>query len=57
MGTSFLLLFSMVDSSVKLSNDKSTLLDKSWHGAVVKHFSNPGKAFQNMKKLKDVIDL
>ena len=43
IGISFLLLMSYIDSSIALTNDKSTLSDKSWIGSITRYFNNSGK--------------
>jgi capsular polysaccharide biosynthesis protein len=43
MGILFLLLLSPLDNTIKLNNDKSTLLDKTWNGSILKYFNNTGR--------------
>lgn len=43
MGIAFLLIFSNIDSTIVLTNDKNSLQDKSWNNSVVKYFNNSGK--------------
>eukprot|EP00347_Sterkiella_histriomuscorum_P008890 403343355 len=56
LGLLYLLIFSSLDSSIRLKNDKSTLLDKSWNNSVQKYFNNCGKVIQNLRKIRDAID-
>lgn len=50
------LLGAFVDTDIKFKSDKSKLLDQSWTSGVQPYFLNAGKAFQNIKKLKEAID-
>lgn len=45
-----------VDTSIRLTNDKAQLFDKSWTTGVLPYFQNCGKIIQNLKKLKDSLD-
>jgi hypothetical protein len=45
-----------VDKSIKLTNDKSHLMDRSWTTGVAPYFQNCGRVIQNIKKLKDALD-
>lgn len=57
IGLIIMSLFSaFVDNSIRLTNDKSTLFDKTWTTGVLPYFQNCGKVVQNLKKLKDSID-
>lgn len=56
IGVCFLLFLSPLDNSIKLNNDKSTLLDKSWNGSILKYFNNTGKVIQNFRKIKNAIE-
>jgi len=56
VGLAYLLLFSALDSAIRLTHDKSTLVDKSWEPGVTQYFANVGKVMQNLKKLKDILD-
>ena len=56
VGVIYLLLFSPLDQQIRLTNDKSTLSDKSWNNSIQRYFNNTGKVMQQIKKLKDVVD-
>ena len=55
MGLAFLLIFASMDSSIALTNDKSTLQDKSWINSIAKYFNNGGKIMQNLRVMKEFI--
>jgi hypothetical protein len=51
------LLAAFVDPSIKLTPDKSQLLERaSWTTGVLPYFQNCGRVVQNLKKLKDALD-
>ena len=50
------LFAAFVDPSIRLTNDKSQLFDKSWTSGVLPYFQNCGRIIQNLKKLKDSLD-
>jgi hypothetical protein len=50
------LFAAFVDPSIRLTNDKSQLFDKSWTTGVLPYFQNCGRIIQNIKKLKESID-
>jgi hypothetical protein len=50
------MIFSALDSNIRLKNDKSALHDKSWNTGVVQYFNNCGRAMQHMKKIKDLVE-
>ncbi|CDW83173.1 UNKNOWN [Stylonychia lemnae] len=56
LGLLYLLVFSPIDTSIKLTNDKSTLVEKSWNNGIQQYFNNCGKIMQNMRKLKSMLD-
>jgi len=56
IGFSLVLLLANVDQQIPLVNDRSTLLDKTWNKTIVKELSNSGRALQNLRKVKDLIN-
>lgn len=50
------LFAAFIDPSIRLTNDKTQLFDKSWTTGVLPYFQNCGRIIQNLKKLKDSID-
>ena len=50
-----MLVFSNIDHSIALTNDKNTLLDKSWNNSIVKYFNNGGKVMQILRSIKEYI--
>ena len=57
IGIALLLLFTFVDPEIRMSNDRQNLLERGWQKGVVRYFNNCGKVIQNIRHLKEVIDV
>ena len=55
IGLCYMLLFSCLDPTIRLTNDKSALTDKSWISGVAKYFTNSGKIVQHIRKLENLV--
>jgi len=43
LGLCFIMFFIPFDNTIKLSNDKRSLMDKSWNGLIGPYFANSGR--------------